>query len=89
MSFLMTNSRTNNIKWSYYEKHNIITKSKFGNILIINIMMYVTIDFHVKTLFTPGYCSIAPQNCELSGEINVKMCIIEKSKKIHSKKTLS
>ena len=25
------------------------------------------------------------KNCELSGEINVEMCIIEKSKKIHSK----
>ena len=30
-----------------------------------------------------------PQNCKLSGEINVKMCIIEKSKKIHSKKNVN
>ena len=45
MSFPMANSRTNNIEWSYYDKHNIITESKFGSILIINIMMYVTINF--------------------------------------------
>ena len=27
-----------------------------------------------------------PQNCELSGKINVKMCIIEKAKKSIAKK---
>ena len=43
MSFPMTNSKTNNIEWYYYEIHNIITKPKFGNIRIINMMMYVTI----------------------------------------------
>ena len=36
-------SKTNIIKWQYYEIHNIITKSRFGNIQIINIMMYVSI----------------------------------------------
>ena len=36
------------------KKDNIITKSKFGNIQIINIMMYVTIYF-VETIFTQGY----------------------------------
>ena len=53
--------------------HNIIIKPKFGNIQIIDIMMYVTIIFYVKPLFTQGYYFIEAQNCELSGEINVKM----------------
>ena len=47
MYFPMTNSKTNNVKGQYYGKHNIITKSKFGNIQIINIMMYVSIIFYV------------------------------------------
>ena len=38
----MTNSKTNNIKWLCYEIHNIITKSEFGNIQIINMMVYVS-----------------------------------------------
>ena len=51
-------------------------------------MVYVTffvckISIYLTILF---YLAI---NRDLSGEINVKMCIIEKSKKIHSKKTLS
>ena len=36
---------------------------------------------YVKSLFTSGYYFIEPQNCERPGEINVKTCIIEKSKK--------
>ena len=50
--------------------------------------MYVTIIFYYKPLFTNGYYSIEPQNRDLSGEINVKMCVIEKSKNIYSEKTL-
>ena len=48
MSLPMMNIRTNNIKWYYYEKNNIITRSKSGNILIINIIMYVTIKLFCK-----------------------------------------
>ena len=51
--------------------------------------MYITIVFYVKHLFNQGYYFIEPQNRELSGEINVKMCIIEKSKKPYRKKTRS
>ena len=29
------------------------------------------------------------KNCDISGEINVKMCTIEKSKKIHNEKIMS
>ena len=61
----MTHSRTNNIKWQYYEKNNIIAKPNFGIIQIINIMMYVTI--FCKPLFTLGYYYIYPKNCDLSG----------------------
>ena len=39
----MMNCKSKNIKWQYYAIQNIITKSKFGNIIIINIMMYVSI----------------------------------------------
>ena len=81
----MTNSKTNNRKWQYYEIHNIITKSKFGNIQIIDIMMYDTI-FYVYPIYTLGYYFSEPQNRELSGDINLKMCIIEKNKKIMAKK---
>ena len=45
----------------------------------MNIMIYGTI-FIVKPLFTSGYYFSRPQNRELSGEINVKMCIIEEKK---------
>ena len=51
-------------------------------------MMYVTI-FFVKPLFILGYYFIYPQNREFPGEINVEMCIIEKTKKIHSEKAVS
>ena len=51
--------------------------------------MDVSIIFYVKPIFTVGFYSSAPQNRELSGEINVKKCIIEKSKKNIAKKTLS
>ena len=37
--------------------------------------------FFVRPLFTEGYYFILPQNCELSGEINLEIYIIEKSKK--------
>ena len=47
--------------------------------------MYVTIDSYVKPLFTHGYYFIDPQNCDIAGKINVKICIIEK-KKIIAKK---
>ena len=66
------------MKKQYYKK------SKLGNIQIIHIMMYVTF-FCCKT---PIYLSIlfySPQSCELKVEINMEMCMIEKSKKIHSK----
>ena len=43
MSFPMINSKTNNIKSQYYDIHSIITKIKFRNIQILNIMMYVSI----------------------------------------------
>ena len=45
--------------------------------------------FFVKPLVTSGYYFIEPQNGELSGEINVKMCIIEKIWKFQSEKSLS
>ena len=51
MSLPMTNSRTNHIKWQYYENIYIITKSKFGNIRIINIIMYVTILFCETSIY--------------------------------------
>ena len=35
-------------------------KAKFGNIRIINIMMYVMIFFNVKPLFTQRYYLIEP-----------------------------
>ena len=44
MSLPMTNSRNNN-KNGNIMKDNIIKKSEFGNIRIINIMMYVTTIF--------------------------------------------
>ena len=49
--------------------------------------MYITI-FKCKPLFTQRYYFIEPQSSELSGEINVKIYIIGKSKN-HSEKTLS
>ena len=63
-------------------------KSKFGNIRIINIVMYGTICFG-NTPFFLGISFYLVKNCDISGEINVKMCIIEKSKNFHSAKTLS
>ena len=46
--------------------------------------MYVII--FLKPLSTQGCCFIYPKNSELSGEINVEICIIEKSKKNITKK---
>ena len=51
-------------------------------------MIYVSIIIF-KPLYTYGYSFIEPQNRKLSGEINFKMCIIEKSKKKHKQKTVS
>ena len=51
-----------------------------------NIMMYDTIFFLCKTPIYLRILFFLPQNSELSGEINVKMCIIEKSKKTTAKK---
>ena len=42
-----------------------------------------------KPLFIQGYCFIQPQKRELSVEINMEMCIIEKSKKINSEEPVS
>ena len=44
-------------------------------------MMYVPIIFYVYPLFTEGYYFSEPQNCELSGKIYVKMCLLKKAKK--------
>ena len=43
---------------------------------------------YVKPLFTYGYHFSDPKNRDLSVEIDVQMCIIGKSKNIHSKKTI-
>ena len=77
MSFPMANSKTNNLKWQYVEIHNIIKISKFGNIQIINIMMYVSITILcINPIYLRNYFSELKQ-FHLSGEINVKKCIIE------------
>ena len=47
--------------------------------------MYVTI-FLIKNHYLLKDIFIEPQKCELSEKIIVKICIIEKSKKIHSEK---
>ena len=54
MSFPVMNCESKNIKWQYYAIQNIITKSKFGDIQIINIRMDVGILFYVWPLFTVG-----------------------------------
>ena len=41
----MTNIKTDNIKWYYYEIHNIVKTSKSVNIVLINIMMFVAFIF--------------------------------------------
>ena len=89
MCFPMTNSRTNHIKLSYYEKHNIITKPKFVNIRIINIMMYVTINFLCKTpiyLRMLFYWPIKLWDIRRNNFENVNNW---KKLKIHSEKNLS
>ena len=80
----MKNSKTKNIKWQYYEKqyYNKIEIRKYMNNKYYDVCYF----FFVKPLFAQGYYFIEPQNRELSGEINVKICIIEKIKKIQSKK---
>ena len=51
--------------------------------------MYFTIIYSCKTPIHLRILFIETQNRELSGEINAKMRIIEKIKKIHGEKTLS
>ena len=45
--------------------------------------------FLVTPQFTWGYAFILPKNCELSGEIKMEICIIGKTRKIDSYKTVS
>ena len=47
--------------------------------------MYVTI-FLLCNPYLLKYIFSEPQNCEISGEINVEMCIIEKARKSIAKK---
>ena len=51
--------------------------------------MYVTINVFCKVPIYLRILFYLAKKRELSEEINVKMCIIEKSNKIHSKKTVS
>ena len=39
-------------------------------------------DILVKPLFTQGYLFIYPKHCDLSGQIKMEICIIEKYKKL-------
>ena len=68
------------------QENNIITKSKFENIRIINILMYV---FLCKTPIYLRILFYLIKNCELSEEINVEMRIFEKIKETHNKKGVS
>ena len=66
-------------------KKYIITKSKFGNIRIINIMMYLTVNIFCNT---PIYLRMLFYWATKSWALRInkcEICIIEKSKKIHSK----